>query len=77
MYKPETRFQIDDNCVYNLKHKGWWKGEPEMVNDVAINITARHIPEEDRKQIAKIICDALNNFYFNKPVQPAHAPEQA
>jgi hypothetical protein len=75
MYKPENKWQTDDNLVYNLKHKGWLKGKSQMINDVAVNIMAHDISEDDKKQIAKIICDALNNFYFKNSVQQVREPD--
>lgn len=64
MYKPETKWEIDENLVYNLRQEGYYKSKPLMVNGVVINITAIHTDKEDKELIAKIICDALNAYYF-------------
>lgn len=39
MYVPETPFQAtgDATMIYTLRQEGWRKGEPVMVNDVAIS----------------------------------------
>jgi hypothetical protein len=65
-YKPETPWQISDNLVYNLKQDGWIKGEPFMVNDVAVSINARHLDEKTQKRIAGVISSALNEEFYRK-----------
>ena len=64
-YHPETPFRVDDfSLVYNLKPTGRYRdGEPEMVNDVAIKIEARHLPEYQRMEIAQTIRVAMNSRY--------------
>lgn len=66
-YTPETQFQItsDTRMVYNLRQEGWRKGMPTMVNDIAVSIEARHLPEEVQAEIARVICVALNRELVN------------
>lgn len=63
-YKPETKWTSDGNLVYNLHQDGWKKGEPIMVNDVAIQIQATHLSDDEQAKIAGIIKTALNEEYF-------------
>ena len=66
-YKTESKFQATDDAslVYNLQHIGWSKGEKEWANDVAISITAHHLTDEERADIARTIRDAMNAKYLN------------
>lgn len=67
MYVPETPFILTDDysLIYNLKHNGYFKGVPVMVNDVCISFgLMKH--DENRKEIAKVILDKLNDLYFNE-----------
>ena len=69
-YTPETKFRItnDSRMVYNLRQEGWKKGMPTMVNDIAVGIEARHLPEEVQAEIARAICAALNHELENGPL---------
>jgi len=64
-YTPEHPFEIteDSKLVYNLKHHSFKKGKELFENDIAISIQSRTLDEEDRKKIAEIIRDALNNYF--------------
>jgi hypothetical protein len=72
-YTPETRFKVsgDNRLVYNLRGGGWKKGEPVMLNDIAVSIEARHLPEEVQARIAFIISVALNREFVNGRIKPA------
>lgn len=59
-YAPEIPFKHDTGMVYSLRQNGWRKGEPQMENDVWINIQSRTITREQRDAIASVIVDALN-----------------
>lgn len=65
-YIPETPFLCDGNLVYNLRQTAWKKGEPEMSNDIAVTIQARHLPAEIQTEIADVICTALNRKYVDR-----------
>ena len=67
IYKPESNFQAigDASLVYNLRSTGRFrKGQEEWENDVAIAITARHLSDEQRADIARTIRDAMNAKYL-------------
>lgn len=66
LYKPESNFQAigDASLIYNLRHTGWRKGEQVWTNDVAISITAHHLTDEQRADIARTIRDAMNAKYL-------------
>ena len=66
LYKPESNFQAigDASLVYNLRSTGRFrKGQEEWENDVAIAITARHLSDEQRVDIARTIRDVMNAKY--------------
>lgn len=64
-YQPETGFSIteDSRLVYNLRQDGWRKGQPVMVNDIAVGIEARHLPAETQAAVARLIHAALNSGF--------------
>ena len=68
-YIPETEFNIseDKRLIYNLRHEGFRKGQPSMVNDIAVTIEARHLPAATQAEIARIIAVALNRELVNPP----------
>lgn len=65
-YVPETSFIVDGNLVYNLHQTGWKNGQPEMSNDIAVTIQARHLSTEIQTEIADAICTALNRKFINR-----------
>jgi len=65
IYKPETGWKIEGDLIYNLRQVGWRKGEPIMVNDVAVSVSAQHLSKKVRKDIAETIVTALNRKYVN------------
>ena len=70
-YKPESIFQVTDDAslVYNLRATGRFrKGQEQWENDVEISITARHLTDEQRADIADTIRDALTAKYLNNRV---------
>lgn len=76
LYKPESNFQAigDASLVYNLRSTGrFQKGQEEWENDVAIAITARHLTDEQRADIARTIRDAMNAKYL--PNNTGERPE--
>ena len=67
-YKPESNFQAtaDASLVYNLRTTGrFHKGREQWQNDVAISITAWHLTDEERADIARTIRDAMNAKYVD------------
>ena len=66
-YQPETPFQTMDSLVYNLRVNGWKRGDPQICNDVCVNVQlwGRYDPLLLR-EITGLIKDALNARY---PVQ--------
>lgn len=69
-YKPENNFQtVDDaSLVYSLRFTGRFReGQEEMENDVEIRITARRLTDEQRADVARTICNTLNEKYFPLP----------
>jgi hypothetical protein len=64
-YQSETNFQIteDNRMIYNLRQDGFKKGQPIMVNDIAVTIEARHLPIETQIGIAKLIKMTLDANY--------------
>ena len=65
-YVPETTFRAteDSTLVYNLRQDGWDKGEPRMINDIAISIQDyRHRGPEVVEEIAHVIQQALNKHF--------------
>ena len=66
-YKPESSFQTtsDKSMVYSLRHTGWQKGKQVWSNDVAISITAHHLTDEERADIALTIQGAMNAKYLH------------
>jgi hypothetical protein len=62
-YTPETKFQIEDNLIYNLKQKGLHRGKPSMENDVCIQIQAPHLSKEVRARMAQVCANALNKEF--------------
>lgn len=66
-YEPETNFQAvgDGSLVYNLRTTGRFReGAEEWENDVSVAITARHLTEDQRADVARTIRDALNAKYL-------------
>jgi len=51
--------------VYSLRHTGWQKGKQVWSNDVAISITAHHLTDEERADIALTIQGAMNAKYLH------------
>jgi hypothetical protein len=67
-YKPESSFQAtsDASLVYNLRATGRFRrGQEQWENDVAISITARHLSDEQRADIADTIRDVMNAKYLH------------
>jgi len=62
-YKPEQKWVISDNLIYNLKTHGYIKGEPDFCNDVAINVVTE-LEGEERKEVMELILNTLNDYYF-------------
>lgn len=68
-YKPETPFEIENdgkyNLIYNLrKNVNRRVHMPEMINDVAISLSNNHhLTKEQMKEIAEVICNALNSNF--------------
>lgn len=73
-YKPETEFKVDKTSrgmggiVYNLRQDGYRNGEPNMVNDVMIQITGHNLDPLQIKELEDIIVDALNEKYTEPSV---------
>lgn len=63
MYTANYPFQASGNFIYNLRQDGWKKGEPNLVNDVAVQINAHHLSEEQRAKITEVITNALNEAF--------------
>lgn len=77
-YKPESNFQAtaDASLVYNLRTTGrFHKGREQWQNDVAISITAHHLTDEERADIARTIRDAMNAKYVD--ARPEGLPNAA
>lgn len=64
-YKPEQKWVISDNLIYNLKVDRYRKGEPDFCNDVAINVVTE-LEGEERKEVMELILKTLNDYFFNK-----------
>lgn len=62
-YAPEVPFAHETGMIYSLRQNGWRKGQPQMENDVWINIQSRTISQEQRDAIAQVIVDALNDAF--------------
>lgn len=56
----EFQMTDDHRLVYRLRQSGWDRGRPVMVNEIAVQIDARHLPEASQAEIARVIRDALN-----------------
>jgi hypothetical protein len=68
LYKPESNFQAtaDASLVYNLRATGrFYRGQEQWENDVAISITARHLTDEQRAEIAELIRETMNAKYLH------------
>jgi hypothetical protein len=64
-YQSETEFKVteDKRMVYSLRQDGWRKGQPIMVNDIAVTIEAHHLPADVQAAIARTIQLTLNANY--------------
>jgi len=68
-YRSESDFFTtqDNRTIYSLRQSGWNKGKPIMVNDIAISIEARHLPEETQLEIAEYIRAKLSEKFGTYP----------